>query len=475
MTAEDAFAGAAVYALRAYDGELWAGSEDGLWRLIGENWRREADAGGLFAQGVFALGETGDGRLAAGVAQGLAIRDAHAAVWQLLPLRDEDGREAAVRAVAVDRDGHVWAGTDGAGAFEIEPPAGEGATYAAKRLDGLTSRFVRAIVVDEDGSVWFGTPAGVFRVQAGIWMTDVQGGDEADPINYINDLLVDRQGRLWIATGGGGIRLKRQPFAPEKVFDWEDGLPTRVLVLAEDSVGAIWAGTFEGLFRFAHGVWRSPFSQELLPSDTVTALLADGPVMWVGTDAGLVRYDARDDSVQEQPALAGQSIEALMLDGQAVLWAGTRAAGLWQRQADGSWSMHLHDPTNAGTLPGNWIISSGLAPDWRAPGSLWAIVHQKGLVYWDGRTWSNGDAGGHIAGGLIWTLEADADAGMLWVGSEAGVTRYDGRTWGSLTPEDGLHGPVVYAVAQAKDGSYWMGGPAGLTRYRPDTRRPGSR
>ncbi len=67
-------------------------------------------------------------------------------------------------------------------------------------------------------------------------------------------------------------------------------MPSRFLTLAEAADGAIWAGTFTGVFRYATGGWEQALS-DLLPSLVVTVLLSDGPYMWIGTDLGLIRYD----------------------------------------------------------------------------------------------------------------------------------------------------------------------------------------
>src|SRR5690606_26915672 len=155
--------------------------------------------------------------------------------------------------------------------------------------------------------------------------------------NYINDLLVDREGRLWIATGGGGVRLKYDSQGDERVFGVQEGVPTTVLVLAEDVNGDIWAGAFDGGFRFDGGTWGRPVPSMSLPDVTVTALQAEGPFMWIGTEAGMLRFDTRDGSAQAQDEFAGLSIEGLLLDSRARLWVGTQQAGLYERGPDGRW------------------------------------------------------------------------------------------------------------------------------------------
>lgn len=54
--------------------------------------------------------------------------------------------------------------------------------------------------------------------------------------------------------------------------------------------------------------------------------------------------------------------------------------------------------------------------------------------------------------------------GVLWFGTDAGVTRYDGKTWRSLGPRDGLLDRHVYAIAVAPDGHVWVGTRRGVAR-----------
>ena len=71
---------------------------------------------------------------------------------------------------------------------------------------------------------------------------------------------------------------------------------------------------------------------------------------------------------------------------------------------------------------------------------------------------------GLLSGG-VWSLLFDRD-GLLWIGTENGVARFDGQAWSLLDQRDGLPGRVVYAIEQAADGAIWLGTDGGLVRYR---------
>lgn len=73
---------------------------------------------------------------------------------------------------------------------------------------------------------------------------------------------------------------------------------------------------------------------------------------------------------------------------------------------------------------------------------------------------------------FCWPFIADLQSGDLWIGNEAGVTRFDGTTWGTFKTSDGLRSPAIYAIAHAAEGGYWFGGRQGLSYYQADKSSP---
>ncbi|MEZ4635488.1 MAG: hypothetical protein R2856_11060 [Caldilineaceae bacterium] len=64
--------------------------------------------------------------------------------------------------------------------------------------------------------------------------------------------------------------------------------------------------------------------------------------------------------------------------------------------------------------------------------------------------------------------------GSLWIGSEGGVTRYDGRTWETLSVDNILPNASIFSIAYTLDGTYLFGGKDGLTYYHQESTPPGS-
>ena len=165
-------------------------------------------------------------------------------------------------------------------------------------------------------------------------------------------------------------------------------------------------------------------------------------------------------------------LKQLPWDSRGRLWVGTGSDGIWIRQPDKTWIRHVHIAGEAGSLPGDHIVGSGLAPDPNKDGVMWAIVVKEGLVHSDGTEWSELSADDELPSTLLWTLETDPSVGSLWIGSEAGVSRYDGETWGTLSIADGLQSAIIYAIAPVPGEGYWLGGRTGLSFFRPDATPP---
>ncbi len=57
-------------------------------------------------------------------------------------------------------------------------------------------------------------------------------------------------------------------------------------------------------------------------------------------------------------------------------------------------------------------------------------------------------------------------AGFLWIGTENGLYRYDGRRFRGFNVAEGLPASEVQAIHQTQDGTLWVATPRGLARLR---------
>ena len=77
---------------------------------------------------------------------------------------------------------------------------------------------------------------------------------------------------------------------------------------------------------------------------------------------------------------------------------------------------------------------------------------------------AGGQAATSYADDPIWAMAADT-SGNVWVGTSAGLSRFDGQQWTTFTQADGLADDHIRSVAVDGQGRVWAGSDSGVTRF----------
>jgi ligand-binding sensor domain-containing protein/signal transduction histidine kinase len=165
------------------------------------------------------------------------------------------------------------------------------------------------------------------------------------------------------------------------------------------------------------GIMRLWHSADGLPSESVTAIIQthDG-FLWVGTSAGLVRFDGVKFTELQLTASSTNKlifVTALCEDSRGSLWIGTQHNGLFQL----------------------------------AEGKLRHYVAQDGLP-----------------DDNVTSLAAD-NHDQVWIGSKSGLNLWTGHGFKSYTTRDGLPDELVSGVNVARSGTVWITTRAGMCRF----------
>lgn len=372
----------------------------------------------------------------------------------------------SIRALQEDRDGNLWIGTVGGGVNRWR----DGRIDRFTSAEGLASDHVRALFEDREGSLWIGTEAGgLAQLRNGRAITYATiDGLRSD---FIRAVRGDADGTLWVGTEGGGLhRLRNGRFVPDERL----GLPQSfVTALHRDRAGNQWIGTEgNGAFRLGRGGRRAFSTAGGLSDNSVWALAetSEGSV-WLGSSNGLVRVRGEEVTVyRAADGLRGNSIRSLHAARDRSLWIATRSVGL-QRWRDGRFeNVELPKAVH------NAAFTSFLEePD----GALW-ISSSAGLLHWDGaRLREFGTAAGLPSANLFQVL--DDSRGRLWISSSRGIfalSKSELLSGGRAVPEvfttaDGMRSSECSGDAQpagwrASDGSLWFATIRGVVQIRPD-------
>lgn len=176
--------------------DLWAGSGVGALRQA---------AGPMVPlmtePGIESLYVDHENRLWVGIPGGVrCYRDGHLLSLSNLPTCE-------VRATLQVRDGSMWFGTWGQGAFHWK----DGKLLNVSREQGLSDDRVVALHEDADGILWMGTHHGLNRVQWKEGARTVHSLTAADGLldDIINHLVEDSEGAFWISCNRGLFRVDR--------------------------------------------------------------------------------------------------------------------------------------------------------------------------------------------------------------------------------------------------------------------------
>ena len=254
----------AVDAIReTRDGALWVGANEyPRGRGRGRLFRREAGAAefgvvrvapGAALPGLLNLLDEPDGSLWAGTQQGLWRVPARGPAAPFTAGAGPDAAllaRAAVKALARDREDRLWLATN-AGTFRWDAARGElrrfphdDAVPGSPSGDDAIS-----VAVDGAGRVWVGTDLNGLN----LFLSDAEGfrhiEDPAGGLETVSGLVETRRGELWLATFSGLVRLDPQTGAMV-ILDRDTGLPNdEVASLLEDDEGLLWVSTGYGLAR----------------------------------------------------------------------------------------------------------------------------------------------------------------------------------------------------------------------------------
>jgi ligand-binding sensor domain-containing protein len=400
--------------------------------------------------------------------------------------------------------GDVWVATTG-GLVRINPDSMTHQTYT--NVDGLETNQIFSLCVDNRNRLWVG---GRGRLV-----------DFTDPQNPDGYLLTDRDGgyidiydivsvpggdSLWLANRlGVSLFLPSETPGDGLIIDTytrlggiERDTPARRLALDADNV---WVGTDRGLAignladvrqLKTPSNWLSYFPTQMdgsLPFDSIKGLVIKDDTIYLGTWAGMYRFDTDPDTnlvdlgMYNAPiiynlSLTGDSVfvhsargsqiyydgtffglpwdsmpipntTAAVIDNNGVIWNGNLAYGIYYLQGE-----HLAH-YDAGGAPSNdcrRVVA--------AQGKIWGAFWRQGLACYENGRWHSVDS----VIGLVNTLGV-GPLGELWVGTwGAGVYRIMGDSMAHFdNTNSALSGPyeapsfVVVSDIHSTGNAVWFG------------------
>ena len=145
-----------------------------------------------------------------------------------------------------DRHGNLWL----AGSFGLltRSPSGDLRRYTVK--DGLPDNYIRSVWEDRDGNLWAGTDGGLARLENGRFVSSPLGS--SNEREWVRCIYEDTEGNLWVGMNSGLNRLRNDLFS---MYGESEGLPSdEPTTVYQDHRGRIWVGFHDsGLVQLVDG------------------------------------------------------------------------------------------------------------------------------------------------------------------------------------------------------------------------------
>jgi PAS domain S-box-containing protein len=440
---ETRFPGGAVNGIaQTADGYLWIGTDRGLIRFDGFNFRPVSFPFIATASNVPIL------QLLTDVGGELWIRPQGADL-----VRQKDGKFESVRhghdaitALSKDNHGGVLVSSIDQGTFR----------YMADDVQklGPSSPPVISMTETAEGKIWTGTLGDGLFVLTGGRATQVNAGL---PDRKINCLLAVGSDEVWVGTGTGLYRGKSTGFRRLELPSFLGSV--QVLSLLRDRDSNIWVGTTRGLLRInAKGI---SFSEE-------TELRGDGGInvlfedregnLWIGGGRGLGRI--RDSAFVTYSSVSDRSFEhngPVYVDPEGRTWLAPAQGGLYVVQ-----NGHAQRVTS---IPPNEVVysisgQSDVVWAGRQRGGLTSLRFRNGAIVTQSYTEANG-----LAQNSAYAVYEGRD-GSVWAGTlNGGVSKFKDGHFTTYTTANGLASNTVSSILETRDGAMWFATPAGLSSF----------
>jgi len=343
------------------------------------------------------------------------------------------------------------------------------------------------IITRPNGEIWiknYGGTGGLGTVQqytaSGALLRQMNWFNSGLPDYLVDHIKSDSSGNMWFATGEGGLSRMAGNNASSRVathwrnfgdhnlgsepYPWAGNEP--MYSLFEDAGGIFWmggngVGTWDSATGEFTNFWN--WQNSNLGADGINAIVKRENTAWVGTGGSGVDWLNGNTWVNVSLSPGGynysaNNVKAMAVDTQNNLWVASEYA-LRKFAAGNNTTFTQYDTSNA-PLPSDGMLDVMADPS----GGIWLGTYA-GLVRYDGTTWTTyNQANTGMPGTVVYDVARRASDGLIAIASNqpsvwpytGGVSTFNGTSWTHYTMDNSPlpHWQVVAVEFDAK-GNLW--------------------
>lgn len=325
-------------------GFLWFGTNDGLNRFDGKNFKvfrkSSGDTLSIGNNFIHCLKEDSQGRFLIGTKSGLYLYDANLEQFHRVKLDCPREKDASVNDIFETPEGDIWVACHGQGLYLLNSDLTVKKHYVkGAGKNDLPNNYVWTVVQDYVGNIWLGTAGSGLvhldlRKDVFTKMNDEAGFEIQDPT--INTLYCDIDYNLWVGTMSEG--LYRYNYRTGKVYNYMGNKVFNIKSITEYSDQELIMGCDKGLVTFnckkeTFHMLNNDFDN--MTDNAIFSICRDTEgAFWIGTYFGGVNYFSPAINMfsyyynSPQNSLRKNIVSSFAQDDSGRIWVGTYNDGL---------------------------------------------------------------------------------------------------------------------------------------------------